>query len=67
MGLDRLTAIVVDNFSATYGWPDGIAERFALEGWTTASAHARDHDALERAITAGEPGRPHAVVAVVGA
>jgi len=67
MGLDRLTAIVVDNFSATYGWPDGIAERFALEGWTTASAHARDHDALERALTAGEPGRPHAVIAVVGA
>ena len=67
MGLDRLTAIVVDNFSATYGWPDGIAERFALEGWTTASAHARDHDALERALTAGEPGRPHAGIAVVGA
>ncbi len=67
MRLDRLTAIVVDNFSATYGWPDGIAMRFALEGWTTASAHARDHDALERALTAGEPGRPHAVIAVVGA
>jgi len=67
MRLDRLTAIVVDNFTATYGWPDGIAMRFALEGWTTASAHAHDHDALERAITAGEPGRPHAVVAVVGA
>ena len=67
MGLDRLTAIVVDNFSATYGWPDGIATRFESEGWTTASAHARDHDALERAIDAGEPGRPHAVVALVEA
>ena len=67
MGLDRLTAIVVDNFSATYGWPDGIAARFASEGWTTANAHARDHDALEAAIAAGEPGRPHAVVALVEA
>jgi transketolase len=67
MGLDRLTAIVVDNSSATYGWPDGVAMRFALEGWTTAAAHARDHDALEQAIAAGEPGRPHAVTALVEA
>jgi transketolase len=67
MGLDRLIAIVVNNFSATYGWPDGIEARFASEGWSTASAHARDHDALERAIAAAEPGRPHAVVAVVDA
>ena len=67
MGLDRLIAIVVNNFSATYGWPDGIDTRFASEGWTTASAHARDHDALERAIEAAEPGRPHAVVALVEA
>src|SRR3954470_20621887 len=44
LGLDRLVAVVVNNFSATYGWPDGIATRFALEGWTTAIAHARDHD-----------------------
>ena len=55
LGLDRLTAIVVDNFSATYGWPDGIDARFASEGWTTASAHARDHDALERAIARASP------------
>ena len=67
LGLDGLVAIVVDNVSATYGWPGGIAERFALEGWTSASAHARDHDALERAIAAGSPGRPHAVVALVEA
>ena len=67
MGLDRLIAIVVNNFSATYGWPDGIDARFASEGWTTASARASDHDALERAIEAAEPGRPHAVVALVEA
>ena len=67
MGLDRLIAIVVNNFSATYGWPDGIDTRFASEGWTTASARASDHDALERAIEAAGPGRPHAVVALVDA
>ena len=31
---DRLTAVVVDNRSATHGWPGGIAARFAVEGWT---------------------------------
>ena len=31
------------------------------------SAHVGDHDALERAIDAGVPGRPHAVVAIVEA
>jgi transketolase len=67
MRLDRLVAIVVNNFSATYGWPDGIDARFANEGWTTASAYTSDHDALERAIEAAEPGRPHAVVALVDA
>jgi transketolase len=67
MGLDRLVAVVVNNTSATYGWPGGIDVRFAGEGWTTATARASDHDALERAIEAAEPGRPHAVVALVGA
>ena len=32
MGLDRLTAIVVDNFSATYGWPDGIDDALRARG-----------------------------------
>ena len=67
MGLDRLVAVVVNNFSATYGWPDGIDTRFASEGWSTASAFASDHDALEQAIEAAQPGRPHAVVALVEA
>jgi transketolase len=64
-GLDSLTAIVVDNQSATHGWPGGIASRFAVNGWTTAEVDGRDHAALERALTAHRPGRPHAVVAVV--
>ena len=67
MGLDRLVAVVVNNFSATYGWPDGIDTRFASEGWSTASAWASDHDALEQAIAEAQPGRPHAVVALVEA
>jgi transketolase len=65
LGLDRLVAVIVDNSSATYGWPAGIDTRFAGEGWSTATALASDHDALERALTAGEPGKPHAVVALV--
>jgi len=58
-------AVIVNNSSATYGWPAGIDTRFAGEGWSTATALASDHDALERAITAAEPGKPHAVVALV--
>ena len=65
LGLDRLVAVIVNNDSATYGWPDGIDTRFAGEGWSTATALASDHDALERAIAAAEPGKPHAVVALV--
>ncbi|MGH3875155.1 MAG: hypothetical protein ACRDSR_27270, partial [Pseudonocardiaceae bacterium] len=30
--LDGLTAIVVDNQSATHGWPDGLATRFGVNG-----------------------------------
>jgi len=65
LGLDRLVAVIVNNYSATYGWPEGIDTRFAHEGWSTATALASDHDALERALGAGEPGKPHAVVALV--
>lgn len=64
-GLDRLSVVVVDNRSSTHGWPGGIATRFAGEAWSTATVDGRDHDALEAAFRAGEPGRPHAVVAVV--
>jgi transketolase len=65
IGLDRLTAVVVDNRSATHGWPGGIAARFAVEGWTSATVAGRDHDAIEAALRAGESGRPHVVVAEV--
>lgn len=64
-GLDRLHTLVIDNASATHGWPGGIATRFAAAGWSTASVDGRDPQALYSAFTAPHPGRPHAVVARV--
>jgi transketolase len=69
-GLAGLTAIVVDNQSATHGWPGGIAARFAVAGWTTSTVDGRDHDAIEAGLRAPglrAPGHtaPHAMVAVV--
>ncbi|MBC3190261.1 transketolase [Pseudonocardia sp. C8] len=63
--LDRLTAVVIDNASASHGWPGGIAARFAVEGWATVDTDGRDHDELYRAFTAPHEGRPLAVVAHV--
>lgn len=65
-GLDRLTAVVVDNRSSTHGWPGGIADRFAREGWRTATVSGRDHDLLAAALT-GTGAGPLAVVAEVAA
>ncbi|MFE4514862.1 thiamine pyrophosphate-dependent enzyme [Kitasatospora sp. NPDC056783] len=64
-GLERLHVVVIDNSSATHGWQGGIAQRFAAEGWSTATVDGRDHEALYRAFTAEHPGRPHVVVARV--
>ena len=64
-GLERLTCVVVDNRSSSLGWPGGIASRFAIEGWSTATVDGRDHEAIERAFAADHGRRPHAVVAVV--
>jgi transketolase len=65
LGLERLHVVVVDNASATYGWPGGIAARFELEGWSARTVDGLDRDALEAAFTAPHPGRPHAVVATI--
>jgi transketolase len=64
VALDRLTAVVVDNGSATHGWPGGIERRFTLEGWSGATIDGRDHDALARALTM-RTRRPHVVVAEI--
>jgi len=65
IGLGRLTVVVVDNQSATYGWPGGIAARFEIEDWASATVDGRDHAALAAALTAEYIGRPNVVVAVV--
>ncbi|WP_433893690.1 transketolase [Streptomyces sp. CA-111067] len=65
VGLDQLNVVAVDNQSATYGWPGGLASRFAAEGWSATTVDGRDHEALYEAFSAPHPGRPHAVVAVV--
>jgi transketolase len=64
VGLDRLTAVVVDNQSATYGWPGGIASRFTVNGWSAATVDGRDHDQLADALSRRAAG-PHVVVARV--
>jgi transketolase len=64
-GLDSLVAIVVDNRSATYGWPGGVASRFTVNGWTASTVDGRDRDAIEKAMSDNQPGRPHVVVAAV--
>jgi transketolase len=66
LGLERLHVVVVDNASATYGWPGGIGARFELEGWSARTVDGTDRDALEAAFTAPHPGRPHVVVAMIG-
>lgn len=63
-GLGSITAIVVDNQSATHGWPGGIASRFTGNGWQAVTIDGRDHSQIESALRDHQPGRPHAVVAV---
>jgi transketolase len=58
-----LTAIVIDNQSATHGWPGGIAARFV--GWSVSLVDGRDQDAIERALADRDRDRPHVVIAHV--
>jgi transketolase len=62
-GLASLTAIVIDNGSATHGWPGGIASRFTVNGWDASDVDGRDHDAIEKALRSFGPDRPLVVVA----
>jgi transketolase len=62
-GLENLTVVVIDNDSATYGWPGGIETRFALEGWNAVRVNGRDHDATAAALRNRIARRPGCVVA----
>ncbi|GLY33860.1 transketolase [Kineosporia sp. NBRC 101731] len=64
-GLERLNVVVIDNASASHGWPGGIEARFTLEGWTAVRTDGRDPAALEAAFAADRPGQPRVVVAQV--
>lgn len=63
--LDSLTAIVIDNNSATHGWPGGIHQRFTVNGWSSSIVDGRDHEAIAAGLTGHSSGRPHVVVAHV--
>ena len=56
---------MIDNSSASLGWPGGIARRFAAEGWSSVDVDGRDHNAIERAFAAHNGDAPHAVIAHV--
>ncbi|MFD0419718.1 transketolase [Streptomyces sp. NPDC127108] len=64
-GLERLHTLVIDNASASYARPGGIAARFEAAGWSALTVDGRDHEALYEAFTAPHAGRPHAVIARV--
>lgn len=65
LALDALTVVVIDNRSSSYAVPGRIEQRFAVEGWHTATVDGRDHDLLEKALAHREVGWPNAVVAEV--
>lgn len=64
-GLERLTAVVIDNDSRSHRSPGGLTGLFTVHGWTAATVPAADHDALAAALAGHRPGRPHVVVASV--
>jgi transketolase len=64
LGLARMTAIVIDNGSASLGWPGGIERRFEVEGWHASRVDGRDHAALADVLSV-RGDRPNVVVAEV--
>ena len=58
------TTIIIDNGSASLGWPGGIARRFTGEGWDTSTVDGHDHHAIEMALRRSG-GDPQAVIARV--
>jgi transketolase len=62
-GVANLTVAVVDNRSATHGWPGGLASRFAVNQWTALTVDGHDRDDIEHGLRAHDGVHPHAVVA----
>jgi transketolase len=65
LALHSLSVVAIDNRSSTYGWPGGLAQRFAIEGWATETVDGHDRAAVERAFLTPHPDRPLAMVAEV--
>ncbi len=65
LALDALTVVVIDNQSSSYAVPGRIEQRFAVEGWHTATVDGRDHDLLEKALSHRPIGHPNTVIAHV--
>jgi transketolase len=66
IALASLTAIVIDNDSSSYGWPEGVERRFMLEGWVARRVDGRDHEQLAAALAPDPDGtRPRVIVAEV--
>ena len=65
LGLEGLITVVIDNRSASYGWPGGIVGRFEREDWSSAVVDGRDPNAIAAGFDTGHPNRPHVVVAEV--
>src|SRR3954447_20807457 len=65
VGLPNLTAIVIDNRSATHGWPGGVGSRFTVNGWEGETVDGRDHDEIAEALLRPATDRPHVLVARV--
>ncbi len=63
VGLDSITAIVIDNQSATHGWPGGIDTRFTANRWSSATVDGRDHAEIAHGLTTNHSGQPHVMVA----
>ncbi|MGW1783651.1 4Fe-4S domain-containing protein [Streptomyces sp. NPDC002143] len=65
MRLDQVVVVVVDNGTASHGWPGGIERRFAGEGWATDVVDGENHDEIFTALTREHTGKPLVVVATV--
>lgn len=63
VGLDSLTALVVDNGSATHR--QDLPGLFTVHNWHAVTVDGRDPDRIEAAVRDHRRGRPHVVVAEV--